>query len=261
MKQLVFLLLISLVLAAETRRCTNCLKVVYTLMPKNVKSTKTAVESLDNVCSKLPKNVRDQCRKYILDHETEIKKLANENLLGERLCTDLRLCSKSSFPELVDTKVCNACLRTAKKTLPSDPKNFERLEKDFKKTCKRLPSRFKKLCQEFLENNAPKLMELNKEGLLGREVCEKVHACFTKPCYGCVEAVKALKKHLPHNINAEVIKKTANTACKNFAEQYGVSQQNCLNFIDKMADTYVLTQHEKHPEYIICTKELGLCKE
>ncbi|KAL0227576.1 hypothetical protein RCL1_003720 [Eukaryota sp. TZLM3-RCL] len=259
---LLFLLvcLFGLALAAETRRCHNCKKVVNDVVGNEVKSTAKALEKMTTICKKLPRNVRKECLEFLESNRDDIKEWMQNRVLGSHACEELHLCSR--LPPLVENRSCRSCLRTTGKIIPNVAHNAEELKKPIHKVCSKLSKKYRHACEEFYDENSKKIVSLNDEGELGRTICETLSICVSKPCDSCLKLAKSFTKSLdsifPSNMNSTMLKTLSGRICRNVGDHLNVVPRNCENLINTIADATEASSKTVHPEKMWCY-EMGLC--
>ncbi|KAL0229582.1 hypothetical protein GEMRC1_014199 [Eukaryota sp. GEM-RC1] len=229
------------------------------MIPAKFKDTQTLMQDMDNVCQKLPKAAREQCRQFILENEENLKTLKKTNVLGEKLCATLKLCGENEYPELMVDKLCRSCLKIAERSIPKVMKNEDKMEYNMKKLVKRLPKKYREDAESVLLEKTHAIEELNAEGELGRHICEASKMCVSKPCYSCKETIHQLRKSLPWGFKPEHIANISERLCSNIHESYHVDQKHCVELMNNIVHGLNTTVSEKHSEEILC-RDLGLCK-
>ncbi|KAJ4459565.1 putative Proactivator polypeptide [Paratrimastix pyriformis] len=167
--------------AASKFECTLC-EWVMTELEKLVSenSTESEIEhALDAVCTKLPKTVSGMCEQLVDQYTPLVIDLLLKKIPIEAVCTHLGLCAPAVEEAPVNSIQCAVCewVMTELEYLVEKNSTEAEIEKALDAVCDRLPSSVHSMCDAFVEEYTPVLIELLVKKVDPAKVCQIIGLC------------------------------------------------------------------------------------
>ncbi|KAK3744542.1 hypothetical protein RRG08_056678 [Elysia crispata] len=177
---------------SDDRDCAICefvVKVIDDILMAN--ETEDALEKLlENVCDRLPKNIRSQCDRFVGIYSPQLLALIVSNMRAEQICIVLKLCPamankvlkyepKQTIKQDSDGELCELCKYLVNYIDEYLQKNSteEQIEKFLDNVCSILPSELNQTCRNLIEQYGPALVKLLVQGLDPTHACTSVGLC------------------------------------------------------------------------------------
>ncbi|XP_023383757.1 prosaposin [Pteropus vampyrus] len=192
----------DLVQAKSNVYCELCEYVVKEVvkMIDNNKTEEEIIHALDQVCSKLPASMSEECQEVVDTYGSSILSILLQEASPELVCSMLHLCTSQGLPALTahvtqqkDGGFCEICKKLVGYLDHNLEKNSTKQEilAALEKGCSFLPDPYQKQCDQFVSEYEPVLIEILVEVMEPSFVCSKIGVCreARKPLLGTEKCV------------------------------------------------------------------------
>ncbi|XP_036079718.1 prosaposin isoform X2 [Rousettus aegyptiacus] len=179
--------------------CEYVVKEVVQMIDNN-KTEEEIIHALDQVCSKLPASMSEECQEVVDTYGSSILSILLQEATPELVCSMLHLCTSQGLPALTahvtqkkDGGFCEVCKKLVGYLDHSLEKNSTKQEilAALEKGCSFLPDPYQKQCDQFVSEYEPVLIEILVEVMDPSFVCSKIGVCpaARKPLLGTEKCV------------------------------------------------------------------------
>jgi len=267
--------------------CVLC-EFVMSQLEQELKNNATEDEiktAVHNICNHLPKSVRKECNGFVDQYADVVIQLLIESLDPTQVCAELKLCDQKRnhyldvnnlmnietfgplpTEEHVNSPQCSLCkiVMTQIENMLQGRVNEADIIKAVHGVCNVLPKHQSKECNDFINKNGDKIIELLKLAIQPSEICSLMFFCSSdfnmvrldvRKCSVCEAAVDIMDKVLenPHVDHAleHVLEKT----CRALPRK---DEPLCRNMIDTYGEQlFKMLSHAANPG-TVCS-EIGMC--
>ncbi|RUS88535.1 hypothetical protein EGW08_003711, partial [Elysia chlorotica] len=234
------------------------------------KTEEAILKVLDQVCSRLPPSIAQECEALLNQYKPEIVKLLSKELAPENVCTFLGICTKNAhqgepketIKQDSDGELCELCKYLVDYIDQYLEKNSteQQIEQALEQVCNFLPASVKQQCDGFVTQYTPQLIQLLLQ-LKPEQVCTYLGLCSSKgkmtagpTCILCEFVMTQLDSILASNATQQQIVQALDQVC-NFLPA-SVKQQ-CDGFVKQYTPTLIQLLLQVKPSQV-CTS-LKLC--
>ncbi|KAK2725726.1 hypothetical protein QYM36_000276 [Artemia franciscana] len=162
----------------------------------NADEDKKIEELVMDACERLPSSLRKQCDAFISQYGDSVLFILSQQLDPSIVCPRLNLCLKvelsneiDHFPEwsppkdvsdIKDCALCHFTVSEVEKRLHT-PRTKESIIKELELVCDRLPASLHGQCDDFVTENAPKIIDMLIQEYTPEKICVFLKMCEPKP--------------------------------------------------------------------------------
>ncbi|GFN91862.1 proactivator polypeptide, partial [Plakobranchus ocellatus] len=267
----------------DDKECVICefvIKVLDDILMAN-ETEETLAKLLDSICERLPGDLNAECERFVGIYSPQIIALIVSKMRADQICATLGLCPKDSRVDLKvqpkddvsesNDELCDLCkyLVNYIDTYLQENKTKEQIEKLLEQFCDVMPAELSEMCDIFVKQYGPMLVELLVEGLDPKKACAAVDLCLdqlvrtkdvkndkkTEICILCETVLQEVEDLLAQNVTRNEIVAALQKICNLFS---GSIKDECSQAMAMYTD-YVIDLIEKElPPELIC-QYLGIC--
>ncbi|GFR60011.1 proactivator polypeptide, partial [Elysia marginata] len=261
----------------ECHICEFVIKVIDDVLMAN--ETETEIEAfLDNLCNKLPTEVRETCDNLVKMYGPTLVKYLVQGLNPVQACTKVGLCQNQIAPKTEEADVgvaCAVCEMVMQQLdkLIGDQATAAEVEAGLSRVCSLVPESVRAKCNEFVQEYTPFILQVIAAEIKPKEVCSLLKLCpktnamvaenkvvadkqvEDDVCDVCKLAVSALDSLLDANATKEDVTAALEKVCSLLPEAL---KPQCDAFVSEYAPYVVdIVVSDLKPDNV-CVK-LGLC--
>jgi len=270
--------------------CWKCEIVVNTAtqMVEEKGNKEEIVGSLKSVCSKMPKDIQDECNRFLKEYKKVLASMMTQNLTPDQICVNIRSCPKIYEPsenlsqyELAEINKqeppscwkCEIIIHTVDEMVEVKG-DKEQIAASLGAVCSGMPKDIIGECNKFLAYNKKIIMDMLVLNLTPDQICENLRSCPSVPldmeqlfgdyqlskhqpptCWKCEIVINTLDQMLVEKGNEQQIKVSLDTVCTKMPKQI---ETECKRFVEDYRKSILdMMSKSKNPDQIC--ESLGSC--
>jgi len=273
--------------------CVLCEYVISNLdkMLKDKTNEEEIKQALENVCSYMPGNIKDQCDQFVETYTDLVIQLLTGEVSPEEVCGYLGLCKQADLtalatPDWSRGPYCTLCeyAISAVDNMLQDSKTEQEIIQALDVVCYHLTAPVHKECLKMVEKYTDEIIHMLANNYTPEDVCSSISLCVNSEissnqigslddfyaevkdeeeqdenvaCIMCEFAMEVIDEHIDDASTVDQIERVVQFLCSYLP---GSIADKCQDFVDQNGQKIIdsLVKGELEPKEV-CTLQLNLC--